>query len=100
MPFKNLQLVEKIIINRALRYAEDAGWNVAVNDGEQTVARNVDPFAARAYMATTNCDVLTFQSAKTGKEIGWMILIYGNGEDLIHDYAANDAMEHLAQSTL
>jgi hypothetical protein len=100
MSFNHLAPIERIIITRALAYAESKKWYVSVNDGAEIVARNVSPFAARAYMGTTGQDILQFQDAKTGKNMGWVHFIYGNDEDVIHDHSANDAMQSLFDATI
>lgn len=90
---KYLSKSERAIISRVLNYAADQNWYVSVNDGVETVAWNVSPHAARAYIGTTGQDVLRFQDAKTGERVGIMHFIYGNDEDVIHDHSANDAMQ-------
>lgn len=100
MSFYTLPSIEQSIITRVLQYAEDAGWYVSVNDGMEWTARNVDPFAARAYMGTTDMDALRFQDAKTGKRMGVMFFVYGNDEDVIHDHSDNDAMQALFEASI
>lgn len=89
---QNTTKTERHIISRLLAHANANAWYVSVYDGEEWVARNVSPHAAKKYMATTCENVLRFQCAKTGERIGVVALLYGNDEDIISDSSDNDAI--------
>lgn len=77
---------EARIIDCLLDHALATGHNLSVNDGEETTLRySTDRAAIRAAMQTTELDTLTVR--KGTRYIGFVLLIYGNGCDLISDYS-------------
>lgn len=81
--------IARATINRLLA----AGYDVGVNDGEATVVDRTDKIAvATKAMYSTDEDYLLAIDRQSGRCIGWVRLIYGNGEDLISDYTNNLAV--------
>ena len=68
-----------------------AGYVVSINDGEETtVERSADKKELFAALWTTDEDYILAHDKETGKQVGWVYLVYGNGaEDLINDYTTN-----------
>lgn len=87
--------IAKTLINEALK----RGWTLTVNDGEETVLwHSTDAKAIWRAMHSTEEEYLHFYD-KDQKRIGWVWLVYGNGEDLITDHVDNDAMRQLVATT-
>lgn len=76
---------EDRIIDELLDRALGRGWGVSVYDGGGwPVRRSHDRAEIREAMKSTDADVLHFIGVD-GAKMGWVMLIYGNGEDLISD---------------
>jgi hypothetical protein len=90
MSVKMRQMVEREIITRLVADALAAGYTLGVNDGEETtLQRCKDAGQVLSALFTTDEDWLLVYDA-TGKQIGWVRLIYGNdGWDVISDYTVN-----------
>ena len=85
---------EKLIAVKIVDDALAAGYTISVYDGEAyPVKRSADADTILGAMASTEMDTLVFR--KDGERIGSVVLIYGNGHDLISDYTDNEAMEAL-----
>ena len=92
------QEIERDIVSRLVRRALEVGYSVTVFDGEEHVLEspsNVYEDIMEA-MFGTGQDQLSFRS-QYGKRMGWVLLIYGNGVDVISNYTDNAAMESLVQ---
>lgn len=65
----------------------NAGYSVGVNDGEETtIKRSTNKTDIFKALWTTDEDVIIAYDKATGKAIGTIYLVYGNGaEDLIND---------------
>jgi len=62
-----------------------AGYQVGVHDGgEVTITATADKETVLDALATTDMD--TLRVFKDGRRVGGVLLIWGNGEDLISDY--------------
>ncbi len=73
----------KALIERLL----GAGLLLSVHDGEEvTVKRSTDADAIFAALETTEMDNLVCYEADNKLRIGAVLLIWGNGEDLISDH--------------
>ena len=84
------QELEKRICRRAVKCLLDAGYDVGVNDGGETVLeRSTNTRKIYAAMYSTDEDYLLAVDRASGKQIGWVRLIYGNCEDVISDYTTN-----------
>lgn len=89
---KLTQAVEREIIKRLATEILASGHSVAVNNGEEEVLKPAR-WSARAVInacCTTDDETLVVYFA--GKQIGWISLIYGNGNnglDLISDYTTS-----------
>ena len=78
---------ERRITTSLIKAALDDGYSVHVHDGEELVlshSRNLQDILD--VLASTDHDVVTFWRAKN---IGSLVLIWGNGEDLISDGTAS-----------
>lgn len=88
---------EAVVARRLVRNALELGYTVSVNDGEEwTVKKSSDRMTILCALASTGGDTLKFRNAE-GESLGAMMLVYqdGPGDELIADYSANDAMDHL-----
>ena len=92
--------IEQPIARRLVSNALLKGYTVSVNDGEEwTVKRSTHKPTIVGAMFSTDSDTLRFRRSD-GSPVGSVILIYGNGEDVIADYSANPDIEHLVESTI
>lgn len=91
MNVQQRQEIERRIIQRIVRDALDAGFQITVDDGgdESSVRRSTDEAAIMATVMLTDEDFLYF--SKPGEPLqGWVRLIYGNdGWDVVNDYTTN-----------
>jgi hypothetical protein len=88
MTNNNIELkIAKQVVTDALA----AGYTVSVYDGgEWTVKRSTNKATIVAALASTDSDNLRFRDA-AGNIVGTVVLIWGNGQDLISDYSDNAA---------
>jgi hypothetical protein len=85
--------IEKRIAKQVVADALAAGFTISVNDGEEiTLTRSSDKAAIVAAMFSTDHDYLIINRA-SGERIGWIMLVYGNGTDLISDYVVKPEIE-------
>jgi hypothetical protein len=91
---------EAAIARKLVNAALAKGWLVTVYDGEEiAVSGSADRDAIFDAMNSTECDILRFRSPNDEPEfMGWVALIWGNGEDLISDYSDNKAITALVES--
>lgn len=62
-----------------------AGYALSIDDGEEiTVRDSTDRAAILAALGSTDQDII-----RSGSH--WVLLIWGNGEDLVSDYGETDA---------
>lgn len=83
------------IARKLVEKAVDEGYAVTVYDGGAiSTERNGDVNAIMAALGTSGIDHVTFHTPM-GRRAGTVMLVWGNGTDLISDYAAPDldAME-------
>jgi len=84
--------IEKEIATKIVRSALAKRWSVSVhdditNEGEWTVRKSRHMPQIMEALATTEGDILLLHDDE-GKQVGMIVLIWGNGEDLIHDHSA------------
>lgn len=85
--FNELPEIERKITNRVIDALIGAGYGISVYDGEEMVLRNSrSRREIRKRLATTDSDCL-YASGKAGKGVGYVSLIWGNGEDVLSDYS-------------
>lgn len=90
-----IDATEYKIARRLVEKATDEGYTVTVDDGGAiALERSSDVNAIMAALGTSGIDHVTFYTPM-GRRTGTVMLIWGNGTDLISDYAAPDldAME-------
>jgi hypothetical protein len=82
--------IEKLIAKQCIADLLAAGYQVSVNDGEETTLhRSTSPDAILAAMFTTDEDWLHVHTPDE-RLFGWVRFIYGNdGWDVINDYTVN-----------
>lgn len=83
---------ERKIATTLIKSALANGWAVSVKDsafgeGEFTVKRSTNLKIILDALATTDSDALTFRDPASGNFRGWVQLIWGNDDELIHDYS-------------
>lgn len=84
---------EREIVDRLIVCALERNYLVSLHDGEERVlSRSSSYDDITANIAATDMTILTFFDPSivgpAGK--GRVILIHGNGEDVVHDYTDND----------
>lgn len=87
------------IVSGIVRRAISKGYTVSVNDdtaghGEWVVKASRDPAEIIEALATTGGDLLKLRDAN-GDSLGFISLIYGNGEDVVSDCSDNPATNDL-----
>lgn len=88
--------VERGIATKLVQAIHKAGFVISVHDGEEFNCEDLSKLASvRAHLATTGEDRLFFRKPGETQYAGWIWLIFGNGEDLISDYTANETTEAL-----
>jgi len=76
---------ERMIATRLVSDILAAGHVISVNDGEGfAIKRSADKAAILAALASTDSDTLVIRDA-SGERVGFVLLIWGNGTDLISD---------------
>jgi hypothetical protein len=83
--------IEKRVITEAIDQLLAAGFSLGVNDGEETTLKHsVNKKHVLRALFTTDEDYLLVYLSITGRQIGWVRLVYGNdGWDVINDYTTN-----------
>ena len=80
--------IEQRIVRRLIDTLFEAGYTLGVNDGEDTTVKNSSSKKEIVQaMATTDHDYLLVY--KDGRSIGWVMLVWGNDEDVISDHSAH-----------
>lgn len=88
-------VVEQRIARRLVRSILHAGHTISVNDGEAfIVRRSRDRNAILAALCTTDSDTLVVRRAD-GERIGFAMLIWGNGADLLSDHTDTEEMRRI-----
>lgn len=85
--------VERRIVERVVKDLLKAGYQISVDDGGcVTLKRSRDRGAILAALATTDEDTLYVHkpdAAPGERANSFVLLIYGNGEDIISDYGVS-----------
>ena len=78
--------IELTLARRVIRKALSAGYLVSVCDGEEYPVKRSTKFGEiDKALASTDSDVLVIRAA-TGDRLGSVLLVWGNGEDVVSDY--------------
>jgi hypothetical protein len=73
------------------------GYALSVNDGEAWVVRkSQDAREVCAALASTGADVMNVRDAASGANVGYVSLIWGNGNCLLSDWGARPTPEGAA----
>lgn len=82
---------ERMIAKRLVDDILAAGHVISVNDGEAfPVKRSADRTTILDALASTGSDTLVIRDT-SGERVGFVLLIWGNGTDLISDCSDNPA---------
>jgi hypothetical protein len=91
-----MQDIEKQIAERIVDGALAAGYTVSVYDGEEWVLQqSSNPPDIVAAMYSTDTDTLRFYLPESGKAVGSIMLVCGNGEDVVADHSDLPAINEL-----
>lgn len=86
---------ERRIINKMVKDALAAGHSISVFDGEEwPVKRGTDYGKITAEIAATDETTLRFVT-REGAVVGSVLLVHGNGAEVISDHSANPEIEAL-----
>lgn len=78
--------IETAISKKVVAALLAAGYDISVNDGEAyPIKCSTDAEAIFAEMG--HSDMETLEAHKDGKYVGFVLLILGNGEDVLSDYS-------------
>lgn len=99
MGIKDMQPIErklaKCLVDEALAFP---GIRLSVWDGEEWACeRSRDRREVLAALAHTDQDELLIYPDDHGPAMGWVLLIWGNGEDLISDCSVDDFTDRLTR---
>ena len=90
--------IEKQIVERIVDKALAAGYTISVYDGEAwPLKRSSNRPDILAAMYSTDSDLLRFRLPESGDSVGAILLIYGNGTDVVSDCTDNEAMGALVK---
>ena len=93
---KHMHATECRIVGRIIRTALDQGMVISVYDGEEwALGRSTDYEKITHEVNATDLTQLRFRSGSDDKQLGDIILIHGNEEDVIHDHSDTETMERL-----
>lgn len=96
MSMLDLAADERRIISALLEDAAAAGLLVSVYDGEEWACQpTADQTAVRLVIGDSDETTLRFRDPATRVVVGSVLLIHGNGCDVISDYSDNPAMAAL-----
>jgi hypothetical protein len=97
---KRLDSVERNILSLIVFRAIQFGYAVSVFDGEEfALKRSKNVKAILEACAATEMDSLHFYNSH-GERIGHVLLIYGNGRDLISDCSCGNQVETILDSAM
>jgi hypothetical protein len=78
--------LEKRIANKLIKAILERGYSISVNDGEETTLKfSKEPRKIATALFTTDEDYLLVYDDNNDR-VGWVLLIGGNGSDLISDW--------------
>jgi fatty acid-binding protein DegV len=87
--------IERSICSKLVRAAIKSNYSVSLYDGEYwPLERSKSHKEVMNAMFSTDEDVLLFRDP-AGKKIGKVLLIHGNGEDIISDWSDNTEINAL-----
>lgn len=94
---KNPLEAELKIARRVIRKALAKGYKISVSDGEAYPVKRSSSFTEiNKALASTDSDSLIIRDAE-GSRIGSVLLIWGNGEDVISDHTDNAEIAELVK---
>jgi len=96
--------IEARIARRFVTQATGLGYRISVRDdytgeGEIVVRRSRDIGVIMAALGSTGGDTLTLFDTDD-RRLGSLVLIWGNGEDVISDHTDNEEMNALAEQAM
>jgi hypothetical protein len=87
--------IEKRIANKLVRAALAKGYTICVYEGEDyALKRSKKEREIEAALGSTDSDTLILRN-EAGERVGSVLLIWGNGEDVISDHTDNAAINEL-----
>ena len=93
---EQLAEIERGIVRGIVDRALVKGWRVSVwddytDEGERVVTRSDNRLVIFAAMGTTGGDTLRFYD-RSGRNLGAVVFVWGNGLDALHDHTDNANM--------
>lgn len=82
---------EKAIARKLIRAIRSRGYVIGVTDGEEYFKCKTEREAMEVVFSVDESWLLV--RGEGGERVGWFLLIGGNGEEFISDYAANEVCE-------
>lgn len=94
-----MQTTEATIVNALIDAALARGLTLSVNDGEETtIHKSLDRQLILDAMCSTDADYLYLYD--NGTRVGFVWLIWGNGCDVLSDWADNPRINALIEPVL
>jgi hypothetical protein len=84
-PIPHASTDEKLIVGRMVTDLLAAGYKLRVYDGEE-YATGWTADAATIYSALSSTDMDRLDATKDSRTAAWVMLVWGNGTDVISDY--------------
>lgn len=98
---KDASANEARIARRIVADAIRLGYTISVNDGEAwVVSRSRDSRLILEALASTEYDYLSFGLPGIKDKIGSLLLVWGNGTDLIADHTANADLNNILSGAM
>jgi hypothetical protein len=85
---------EYAVISRLVNRALNFGWVVSVSDGEEVVVHKAKTLQ-QIYAEIAHTDATYLKFYQDDKYFGTVMLVHGNGEDVISDHTDNEHMVEL-----
>ena len=93
--------IEIDITKKLIAHILAEGYDLGVNDGEETtLARSGDAGEIFEHLRSTEMDYLYVVNRPNDKFLGEILLIWGNGQDVISDHSNSQVIDDLVSPIL
>jgi hypothetical protein len=97
----NLTGIERQIVAAIVNAATAKGYLLTIADEESVrLKKSASGRAVLNELGGTDVETLSFHDNTTGKVVGWVTFVYGNGRDVMHDWSDNAATNQVVASGL
>jgi len=96
--YKIVRRFETDVIKRIFDEAHKQGFTVNLvdyNESQEPIAKGCGACRVDQYLDEIDCLDFRLEFMKDEKEMGWALLVPGNGAEIISDYSANEVTESI-----